>query len=485
MTSTLDLKHITIQVAKKLLKDGMTAQDLLVSVAKMSTNEYSYKTKKFEQNTILVTKQSKLVQFCINNGASLKGAFKYVHQISASFIENNLPLLIANKYYSDDFLEHISLNPDQFNDPSSLITKLINDYGANTQSLSYNSFEPDMSFIGFLLSKGMKGNQLLTSAFVIQDIEKQKKLFDLAFKHGATSSSFKDSSIKVKDCNEDIFKILINDYKVSVQDLLTAVLNANIEQYNKQTDTLEPSIQLIGKQSELVDFLIENGASLKGIYDIPSHIVKSHLKQIINDKVDVKSLDLSDLTIEEIKTLLAYSSPEDLLFSVTKITTTNLSSDTGKYALNPKLIAKQAELIQFCIDKNPEAKSELQKINNLPARNIESYAINMLWINSSKNAEQHYLHPSKTLEELNTKLLMPAIKWAKANPTADVNIWYDSSLYQSQTVLNTEKALKQLASKEGVQTLNCKTLEKYQWYKIIQIYLPTGCHYIFVLTCSR
>lgn len=36
---------------------------------------------------------------------------------------------------------------------------------------------------------------------------------------------------------------------------------------------------------------------------------------------------------------------------------------------------------------------------------------------------------------------MPAIRWAVENPTADVNIWYDSTLHEPHSILNTQKVL--------------------------------------------
>ena len=36
---------------------------------------------------------------------------------------------------------------------------------------------------------------------------------------------------------------------------------------------------------------------------------------------------------------------------------------------------------------------------------------------------------------------MPAIQWAVENPTADVNIWYDSNLHEPHSILNTQKVL--------------------------------------------
>jgi hypothetical protein len=58
--------------------------------------------------------------------------------------------------------------------------------------------------------------------------------------------------------------------------------------------------------------------------------------------------------------------------------------------------------------------------------NVEEYSINLMWINRTLIKEQTYINNANNSEELKEKLLRPALEWKKANPDADVNIWYDS-----------------------------------------------------------
>lgn len=90
---------------------------------------------------------------------------------------------------------------------------------------------------------------------------------------------------------------------------------------------------------------------------------------------------------------------------------------------------------------------------------VRNYSINLLWLNSGRNPRQQYIHPASTPEELDNKLLLPAIKWAEANPEAEVNIWYDSSLYQGRNaVRNTEGRLSELAGIRRCNNVNFKDI---------------------------
>jgi hypothetical protein len=72
--------------------------------------------------------------------------------------------------------------------------------------------------------------------------------------------------------------------------------------------------------------------------------------------------------------------------------------------------------------------------------NVQNYSINLLWVNN-KAKDQAYIYDTNTQDELVAKFLMPAIRWAVENPTADVNIWYDSTLHEPHSILNTQKVL--------------------------------------------
>ena len=359
MSDTLDLEKLTLEEAETLLKNGTSAQGLLSIVVKMSTTSYSSVTGKFEPSLELIAKQSKLAQLCITKGANFKGAFENIY-IPASFIENNLPL-IASHYDPTKILNYISGNTYGLNNPLNLITKLMNEYKADAGEVSYISSELDSSSIDLLLSKGMKGDALLNTAFnVNNNQEKQKVLFELAFKHGASSSYFKNQNISVENCNEDIVKLLMDNYKVSPQDLLSTVVRARIDQYNQTTQQSEPSPELIARQTALTYFLIENGAALKNVTMFSNDFVKNHLQLIIesNAKLKAEHLDWSSFTIEEVETLLKHKiSPKDLFKGVLS-NAESFSAAIGNVPISEELIIKFKNII------------ELIKLNNVDTNKV-------------------------------------------------------------------------------------------------------------------
>lgn len=72
--------------------------------------------------------------------------------------------------------------------------------------------------------------------------------------------------------------------------------------------------------------------------------------------------------------------------------------------------------------------------------NVQNYSINLLWVNNNAK-DQAYIYDTNTQDELVAKFLLPALHWAAENPTADVNIWYDSTLHEPHSILNTQKVL--------------------------------------------
>ncbi|MGX6960602.1 MAG: hypothetical protein ACIPMY_05250 [Rickettsia endosymbiont of Pentastiridius leporinus] len=99
---------------------------------------------------------------------------------------------------------------------------------------------------------------------------------------------------------------------------------------------------------------------------------------------------------------------------------------------------------------------------NVFQESIENYSINLLWINDKKNINQQYIHPAKSEEELITKFLTPAIKWSKANPLdvgADINIWYNSEVYEKQAVFNTQKILDELAKENECSNIKLRDVK--------------------------
>ena len=218
MSDTFNLENLTVEEANKLLESGNTSvqQDLLGSVVRADTHKYNPETQKFEPNQELINKQTKLANFCVANGAKLKDAFENIYIITASFIENNLQLLITSKYKPTEVLQHIIYNSHGLNDQLSLIKKLIGDHKADASKLSYISSDLNIDSIDFLLSRGLKGDALLMPALQNNNQEKQEELFELAFQHGASSSSFKSVYAALENLNEGVFKLLIDTYKVSL-----------------------------------------------------------------------------------------------------------------------------------------------------------------------------------------------------------------------------------------------------------------------------
>jgi ankyrin repeat protein len=381
MSDTFNLENLTVEEANKLLESGNTsAQDLLGSVVRADTSKYNPEIQKFEPNQELINKQTKLANFCVAKGAKLKDAFQNVHDIPASFIENNLQLLITSRYKPTEILQRITSNLYGLSDPLSLITKLIGDHKADASKLSYISSDLNINSIEFLLSRGLKGDVLLMPAFQNSDKEKQKELLDLAFKHGASSSSFKSVYAALENLNEDVFKMLITKHKVSLQDLLGLVVRASTSQYNQANQKSEPNQELINKQTALTNFLIGNGANLKDITNSSSDFVKNNLQLIINNKVKVtaKYLDLFLFDIEELEMLLKHNiSPQNLFKRI-------LSSTNDHAPLSEESIIKLKNLI------------ELTRLNNV---NFNKVFSEYLKANHSINSDIFkYLLESKLIE---------------------------------------------------------------------------------------
>jgi hypothetical protein len=82
------------------------------------------------------------------------------------------------------------------------------------------------------------------------------------------------------------------------------------------------------------------------------------------------------------------------------------------------------------------------------ARDILQYSINLMWINKKLIAERIYINDAKTESELSEQLLVPALKWAKANPSATVNLWYDSVHTSQESLKRTQEVLASLMAKE-------------------------------------
>ncbi len=291
-------------ILKILMNDyQVSAGDLLRVVIRAGVDKYNQETQEFEPNPEFIAKQSELAQYLFNNGASLKGALKHVSQIPASFIKNNLELIIE-EYGPTEILSYMVQIPTVFNNLSDLLIKLVNDNKAEPNKVQHLSGDLDRASIEFLLSKGMPVATLLREALSSDNREKQKELFDLAFTHGANSSSFKDIGTSIKNCNEELFNNLMNDYRVSAGELLRVIIRAGVGQYDQITKKYGTGPELIVKQTALTNFLIGIGANLQSIDYFPSNFVKNNLQLIIEKQVEIQAGHLVKLTVEEVNTLL-------------------------------------------------------------------------------------------------------------------------------------------------------------------------------------
>ncbi len=81
-----------------------------------------------------------------------------------------------------------------------------------------------------------------------------------------------------------------------------------------------------------------------------------------------------------------------------------------------------------------------------PEGSIKHYSINLMWLNSTHNSHRYLGFDT----ESNTyhRILEPVIKWAKANPDADVALWYDSVYTSPEQLKNTRHILEKQAVKE-------------------------------------
>lgn len=67
-----------------------------------------------------------------------------------------------------------------------------------------------------------------------------------------------------------------------------------------------------------------------------------------------------------------------------------------------------------------------------------NYSINLMWINSTLDAGSRYIVQNADKDAVINKILTPVIKWKKANPEADVNLWYDSHFTSAEALQNTK-----------------------------------------------
>lgn len=320
MSNKLDLASLSIQKINALLQNGISAQLLLVFMTKMSTDEYSSRTRKFESSTKLIGKQDAYAKYLILKGASLKD----VPDFTDAFFKNHLQLFIENGYNLNDLLYHVSCHyegSDRVKMAVTLIRKKV-----------------DIKFLNLV--------QL--------PIKEVKELL----KHG-----------------------------VAAQELLVSLTSTVITQDSSGGEKSDTNLELIARQSELAKFLINNGASLKDISDFSTDFLKNNLQlltengknlsgylwnisskyygsdrleillELIKHKADIKFLNVTQLTIEEVEELLKHGVPaQEMLASLVAQDATKYSSVTGKFETSPELIANQSDLAKFLIEQGADLK---------------------------------------------------------------------------------------------------------------------------------
>jgi hypothetical protein len=71
---------------------------------------------------------------------------------------------------------------------------------------------------------------------------------------------------------------------------------------------------------------------------------------------------------------------------------------------------------------------------------IASYSINLLWVNQTLDFGNKYISGADTQRQLKAELFDPVMRWAVSNPSAKVNLWYDSA-FCAQEAIETTKDL--------------------------------------------
>jgi hypothetical protein len=107
---------------------------------------------------------------------------------------------------------------------------------------------------------------------------------------------------------------------------------------------------------------------------------------------------------------------------------------------------------------------------------VDTYAINLLWINREEKADQKYIHKADTEEKLIDELFRPAVKWAKSNPEADINIWYDSKGNSEQAISSTQSVLDKTLATSSLTNVKLRDLREIEFVKANEFLFDDGMH---------
>lgn len=81
-----------------------------------------------------------------------------------------------------------------------------------------------------------------------------------------------------------------------------------------------------------------------------------------------------------------------------------------------------------------------------------------MWINRFMYCKPNFICNTQRIEDFTDLILSPVIKWAQANPSAEVNLWYDSATVNKQALKNTNEALRleldKIKAKQNIEVEN-------------------------------
>ena len=91
---------------------------------------------------------------------------------------------------------------------------------------------------------------------------------------------------------------------------------------------------------------------------------------------------------------------------------------------------------------------------------IKTYSIHLMWINETRKEAQPYISTEETEEAMNTRLLRPALEWAKSNHEATVSIWYDSAFTSPTAIENTQMVLTRLMHEQNLSNIQLRDIHE-------------------------
>ncbi len=115
-----------------------------------------------------------------------------------------------------------------------------------------------------------------------------------------------------------------------------------------------------------------------------------------------------------------------------------------------------------------------QSKKNVFKEGINTYAINLLWLNREKKADQKYIHRADTSEELIDEFFRPVVKWAKSNPEADINIWYDSNNNNEQALVSTQSVLDKTLATSSLTNVKLRDIREIAFVKANEFLFDDG-----------